>query len=365
MKGSVRVAVTFACVVLVARDAAAGSLIVPKPLLQRLLATKRTAVPFPDGATMIIDGFPAKETTSGIFLLMSLEALDRDSPFLPSTPAILDEAAPFQRYINTDPRLRWSADLKTLDVLLPNPVVDHQAAQTLVRDQGVRPTCVAHATLAAMEARLGIADLNLSEDFAHHAFMASLGSTCCRQPDTAAGRKADVNTIDAAVLLQSLRIPTEQDPSWQYNRKWPQDINATDTCYEPTHDNSPASSPSYNLASIDILSAKSGLQGPSIRNPAYLEVLLALGYDIVIALGVAWQSGDEKSTIDVVIENGQPRAESGGHAMLLVGYDRPSGYFVAKNSLGPAWGYAGYARLSYDYITTYARYGFIVKNVVP
>lgn len=365
MSGSARIAVTLACALLVARDAAAAGLIVPKPLLQHLLSSKKTAAPLPDEATMRIDGFPAKETTTGIFLMMSLEALNRDSPFLPAIPTIIDEASAFKSYINVDPRLRWSADLKTLDVLLPNPVIDHHAAQTPVRDQGGRPTCVAHAALAAMEARLGIADLNLSEDFAHHAFMASLGSTCCRQPDAASGRKADVNTIDAAVLLQSLRISTEVDSPWRYSSKWPQDISATDSCYEPTHDDGAASSPSYKLSSIDILSAKAGLQGPSIRNPAYLEVLLALGYDVVIALGVAWRSGEENSTIDVVIENGQPRAESGGHAMLLVGYDRASGYFVAKNSLGPSWGYSGYARLSYDYITTYARYGFIVKSVLP
>ncbi|MBM3225347.1 MAG: hypothetical protein FJZ47_16305 [Candidatus Tectomicrobia bacterium] len=55
----------------------------------------------------------------------------------------------------------------------------------------------------------------------------------------------------------------------------------------------------------------------------------------------------------------------GGHAMVIVGYDRlaPLPYFICKNSWGVSAGRSGYYYLSYDYMRTYAKYGYIVQPI--
>lgn len=44
---------------------------------------------------------------------------------------------------------------------------------------------------------------------------------------------------------------------------------------------------------------------------------------------------------------------SGGHAVLLVGYDRTKKYFIVENSFGKAWGDSGYFYMPFDYYSEY------------
>ena len=64
---------------------------------------------------------------------------------------------------------------------------------------------------------------------------------------------------------------------------------------------------------------------------------------------------------------GSPAPSVGGHAMLLVGFNRPAlianRYFIFKNSWNASHGHSGYFYLSYDYIRTYGKYGYAVKAV--
>ena len=62
---------------------------------------------------------------------------------------------------------------------------------------------------------------------------------------------------------------------------------------------------------------------------------------------------------------GNPVRSGGGHAMLIVGYNRAGviPYFVCKNSWGSTLGQNGYYYLSYDYIIEYAKYGYIVHEI--
>ncbi len=92
------------------------------------------------------------------------------------------------------------------------------------------------------------------------------------------------------------------------------------------------------------------------------------GFDIA---GVDWSDGSAESgvidvqMIDVPGIGPVPAGSVGGHAMLVVGYDRPAGYFIVKNSWGTGFGHAGYAYLPYDYVQTYAKYGYVVMGVTP
>ena len=51
--------------------------------------------------------------------------------------------------------------------------------------------------------------------------------------------------------------------------------------------------------------------------------------------------------------------------MLVVGYDRAHGYFILKNSWGPAWGHAGYGYFTYGFAEQAFKYGFTVSKAVP
>jgi len=41
----------------------------------------------------------------------------------------------------------------------------------------------------------------------------------------------------------------------------------------------------------------------------------------------------------------------GGHAVVAVGYDQPSGRFIVRNSWGSGWGMGGYFTMPYQYLT--------------
>lgn len=95
----------------------------------------------------------------------------------------------------------------------------------------------------------------------------------------------------------------------------------------------------------------------------YLECILHHGHDIVFGTHVAWGHPDANGVHDVILDPyGNPLRSRGGHAMLLVGYDRsgPIPYFIYKNSWRPTVGVAGYYYLSYDYVREYAKYGYVV-----
>jgi Papain family cysteine protease len=106
--------------------------------------------------------------------------------------------------------------------------------------------------------------------------------------------------------------------------------------------------------------------GPSIANPDYLEAILCYGLDVVFGTHVAWGQPNDDGVYDVILDSyGNPQGSRGGHAMLIIGYNKdvPLPYFICKNSWGVGSGINGYYYLSYDYIRTYAKYGYITQRI--
>lgn len=251
----------------------------------------------------------------------------------------------------------WDDDRGVLqdNYKLPD-IVDHRSDQTPVKWQNDRGTCVCFASLAALEAilkRQQNLDTALSEQYAHWLFMKQEKKTQCDD-----GLRATL----AARYLSMFGICEETH--------YPYTDLATikkDCTSEPP--DLAKKNAKYGVAEYALIHRPGvpGLLGPSIANTAYLETLLHHGHDIVLGTEVAWGKPDENGVLDVVLNKYKNALESrGGHAMLIVGYNRsvPLPYFIVKNSWGKEKGNQGYYYLSYDYIRTYAKYGYIILKML-
>jgi len=89
------------------------------------------------------------------------------------------------------------------------------------------------------------------------------------------------------------------------------------------------------------------------RDLTQLRGCVASGYPFTFGFTVyeSFESPEVASTgVAPLPEPGE--SVVGGHAVLAVGYDDPSGRFIVRNSWGEAWGQAGYFTLPYEYATT-------------
>lgn len=261
--------------------------------------------------------------------------------------------APLREYFAEDPGLRDEAAAVEPDSTLP-AIVDHRPAQSPVKNQGERGTCVAHASLGLLETGPHIPD-DLSEQYAHFKFN-EVGD---RPHDSNSG----LRTTDAAPALarEDARICLEHE--WPYIVEQ-STIDAAVAAGSYTPPPAATANQTFGYSSYKII-GDLGVEGESIKNTRYLESLLALGVDIVFG---AWASWDDENNRDVLRpllgDDGQPLSQ-GGHAMLLVGYDRPGQFFIVKNSWGTGWGHAGYGYFHYDFMRSCAKYGFTVSEMVP
>ena len=235
-------------------------------------------------------------------------------------------------------------------------VVDHRPRQSSIKDQAARGTCVSHAALAVLEAQPHIMD-DLSEQCAHYKFNEFLN----RPHNVDAG----LRTTDAAPFLarDDGRVCEERD--WPYIRRQ----GTIDRLVEAGAYGPPAACQNgddygYGRGGYKIITDR-GLTGESIKNTRYLEALLHQGYDVVVGTWASWDDKDNNGVLDPVLDsNGEPLGR-GGHAMLIVGYNRAQRYFILKNSWNRGWGHGGYGYFSYDFVRTCFKYGFVVRDFVP
>jgi len=234
------------------------------------------------------------------------------------------------------------------------PVVDHRASQSPVKNQGTRGTCVAHAAMGLIEAFPHIPG-DLSEQYTHYKFNEFL-----HRPHNL---NQGLMTTKAAPYLARADGRISLEAEWPYI---PVQATINQMIEMGTYGPPPAARNNqiYGISSYKIITDQ-GLTGESIKNTRYLESLLHLGYSIVIGTWVSWDDKDNDGVLDPVLDpNGNPIGR-GGHAMLVVGYNRPEEYLMIKNSWAPSWGHDGYAYFHYDLVRSCFKYGFVADQVVP
>jgi C1A family cysteine protease len=241
------------------------------------------------------------------------------------------------------------------EVELP-PVVDHRPNQSPIKNQGRRGTCVAHASLGLLESYDHIPG-DLSEQHAHYKFNEFLN----RPHNLNSG----LRTTDAARFLAHPDGRVCEESDWPYIPDQ-NTINqmVQNGSYNPPEGCKDKAVYGYGTEAYKIITDR-GLNGESIKNPRYLESLLHKGYNIVIGTWVSWDDKDNNGILDPVLDSKGNPIGMGGHAMLVVGYNRPSECFIVKNSWGRGWGHGGYAYLHYNLVRSCFKYGFVVDKVVP
>jgi hypothetical protein len=236
--------------------------------------------------------------------------------------------------------------------------VDLRAGFPDIRDQWWRGTCVAFATMGAMEYAFKKNPSDLSEQYAYWMF---------KNAETGAARcQSGAFIFEAARLLHENGVPPAKD--WHYQWLDIRELFRKDCFNKETYsDGAPPDQAKrdakYYIKSFTLVDGANG------TDPTYLMSLLQAGHPIVYGVGIAgtdWKAWKSWFTpmIDVQVDqNKKPLAAKDSHAIVLVGYDLDKKAFRIRNSWGPLWGKWGYHWLSFDYVRTYGQGGFYINEV--
>ena len=102
----------------------------------------------------------------------------------------------------------------------------------------------------------------------------------------------------------------------------------------------------------------------NVQDNKEVKAQLAAGYPVIIGADVSKEfvnDGFEKRAAFIWTEAG---TSSGGHCMLLVGYDDQKAAFKVMNSWGKEWGDNGFAWIDYKLFPQVVKYGFVAKDAI-
>ncbi|TAN31818.1 peptidase [bacterium] len=208
-------------------------------------------------------------------------------------------------------------------VALP-PAADLRAQCPAVYDQGMLGSCTANAIGAAIEfdrMKQKLADFVPSRLFIYYNERVIEGTV---RSDSGAQIRDGIKTVASQGVCP--------EPEWPY------DI-AKFAAKPPTK--------AYKDATLDRAVSYQSL----VQDLNQMKGCLASGYPFVFGFTVY-----ESFESPAVARTGHAPMPSwgerpvGGHAVMAVGYDDASGWFVVRNSWGSAWGMKGYFTLPYAYL---------------
>lgn len=287
-------------------------------------------------------------------------------------------------------------------------VFDNLEYQTGFRDQAGRGTCTYFAAIAALEAaykRAGYpSDIDLSEQYFCWIRGVSgvndpptsplLGTTRAESRDDILGSVSGGGVSYNFMLLTHYSVPPETflpyvgTSDYDNYKKWPSYAKYDLTSYR--WDDPNVLQNSINSWNFDLdqnnFEARGGarygvaeyavLSRAQVSDAATLEFLIASGRDVAIGTpvwGDVWAPDPAKPCWK---RNPELKDPVGGHAILLVGYDRKRQFFIAKNSWGAvtydeskladdwkdvAKKYQGYTLVDYGYVKEFTDGAYITK----
>ena len=262
-----------------------------------------------------------------------------------------DKLTPAERAKIHVPAIFWNYE-KSCPVVVHTPVTSDYAHSRAIpiHDQGDRQTCIAFATLGAIElflARRGEV-IHLSAQYANWIFMraAIAPRNWCHD---------DVRLADALVCLSELGVCAEILCPYE-------SLSVLRTGCDRGPSADAQHHACYGIKKYSLID-NVGRDGPSISNIVFLENIVSQGFDIIITIGAAFGRHDTDHVYDVMRDGeDMPWAPTDAHCVVIVGYERSARkpFFICRNSWGEDTGADGYLLLSYDYVRTYALYGAVV-----
>lgn len=212
-----------------------------------------------------------------------------------------------------------------------------QPAQTPVKHQQDRPTCVAFAVTALHEyvcdctnAGKAVCDIDLSEEFLFHH---------CKCLDGLGATSTGTTVAAAAAALRDEGQPLEAFCPYR-------DARASAASVPPSPE-AIADASGRTLAGF----SRVGLSLASIENS------LRASYPVLAVLD--WYSNSYLAPLGRIGLPGPTDRLLGRHAILIVGLDDESlageCFLFFKNSWGPKWGHEGYGLFSAEYFRLYGR----------
>jgi hypothetical protein len=237
--------------------------------------------------------------------------------------------------------------------LQPQQSANRRDKQSLVADQGSRGTCVAFATTAALEAMAEKA--LLSKEYTYWLMKGKDDSEVCKSEGLTMSGAAD--------KIANTGIPREVHYVYL---PW-QGFDGAKLC--PAGPTGLAKHlATFKATSVYKLPWRASGKGAALNNPRFIEAAIDAGHEIVGSFDVALMKEKAGYFNDVIVDSDTKAATKapGGHAMLVVGYDRTGndehggGHIIVKNSWGALWGDGGYTKLTYDYVRQYAGDAFIL-----
>lgn len=296
-----------------------------------------------------------KATVSAGRLLWKVGASTRplDPPVVPGAssvapPQIPDAIRRFDGYVAGQP-----------GALAPPPSASLKARQSEVDDQLDRGACVAFAALGALEARYQLPGLDLSEqDLWWHLSSQTNRSMC-------------VDGTHVPTILDLLaRFTVAREQHFAYPRWGEMGCTANNVATHPRPSRPAAAIQNAHFGVMPgqylTFPRKDDLgsdAGSFSNNPRVIEAMIGAGYEVVLGMSVA-ADFDTTGVVDVTLDDdGEPLGFWGGHAMVVVGYDRAQSRFEMKNSWGKDSGNAGYVRVTYDYVRAYSTTAGVILQV--
>jgi len=201
---------------------------------------------------------------------------------------------------------------------LENRHFDLRKQQSPIKDQGVRPTCLACAATSGHEYLRGDGHC-LSVEYLHWV---------CVKADGASVRGISLNT--AIKTLVNVGQPYEELWPYQY------DVDDSSMDYQPPE----------GISLANCLKVKSGDQVLPIVEDLKLQVRVGKA----VLIGIRLFYGFHNSVDGKIPMPDDKDIICGRHVILLVGYDDAEQYFIFKNSWGHEWGEHGFGFLPYGYV---------------